>query len=189
MSTKDLPVKTTAKKLASRFVGPFVIQRVLSPTAVSLRLPASMRVHPVFHVSRVKPVSHSPLMPPAPAPPPPELVDGHPQWKVHKLVDVRCRGRGFQYLVDWEGYGPEERSWISRKLIVDPSLLSDFYRAHPGKPGRSPGGSRRGGGTVTIAPAQPSGSAESSARAAREERASRRERARRVAGHTCAASG
>uniref|UniRef100_A0A8C2WB23 Gypsy retrotransposon integrase-like protein 1 n=1 Tax=Cyclopterus lumpus TaxID=8103 RepID=A0A8C2WB23_CYCLU len=94
LSSKDLPLQSTAKKLDPRFVGPFEITRVLSPAAVRLRLPTSMRIHPVFHVSRIKPVSHSPLMPPAPVPPPPKIVDGHPQWKVRRLMDVRRRGRG-----------------------------------------------------------------------------------------------
>ena len=148
LSTKDLPLQSSAKKLNPRFVGPFEIRDVPGPAVVRLVLPASMKIHPVFHVSRVKPVSESSLMPPAPAPPPPEIVDGHPQWKVRRLMDVRRRGRGFQYLVDWEGYGVEERSWVSRQLIMDPGLLTEFYRRHPEKPGRSPGGSRRGGGTV-----------------------------------------
>ncbi|XP_057711356.1 uncharacterized protein LOC130928649 [Corythoichthys intestinalis] len=76
LSSADLPLQVSSKKLAPRYVGPFPIDSVLSPTAVRLKLPAAMKqVHPVFHVSKIKPVSSSPLMPSAPAPPPPQLVD------------------------------------------------------------------------------------------------------------------
>ncbi|XP_034146547.1 chromo domain-containing protein cec-1-like [Esox lucius] len=100
-------------------------------------LPRSMRVHPTFHVSKVKPVKESVLVPASPPPPPPRLVDGGPVYTVRRLLAVRKRGRGRQFLVDWEGYGPEERSWVSASSILDPSLIQDFYRLHPGVPGPS----------------------------------------------------
>ena len=137
LSAKNLNLKVPSKKLAPRFVGPFPISQIISPAAVRLRLPRSLRVHPTFHVSQVKPVKDSPLVPAVKPPPPPEMVEGGPVYKVKQLLAVRSRGRGKQFLVDWEGYGPEERQWVPSRHIVDQTLIEDFYRDHPEQPGPS----------------------------------------------------
>uniref|UniRef100_A0A3B5LFY1 Chromo domain-containing protein n=1 Tax=Xiphophorus couchianus TaxID=32473 RepID=A0A3B5LFY1_9TELE len=75
------------------------------------------------------PVHSSPLCPPPDPPLPSRLVDGHPAFSVRRILAVHPRGRGRQYLVDWEGYGPEHRSWIPRSFILDPDLISSFERS------------------------------------------------------------
>lgn len=61
LAAKDIPLLATTAKLAPRFIGPFRVERVLSLTALRLSLSPTLRIHPVFHVSQVKPVSSSPL--------------------------------------------------------------------------------------------------------------------------------
>ncbi|KAK3518399.1 hypothetical protein QTP86_004988, partial [Hemibagrus guttatus] len=67
-------------------------------------------------------------------PPPPEIDTDDAIYQVQEVVNSRRRGSHLQYLVDWEGYGPEERSWVDRDDILDPSLLVEFHQCHPGRP-------------------------------------------------------
>uniref|UniRef100_A0A3Q2ZUK7 Integrase catalytic domain-containing protein n=1 Tax=Kryptolebias marmoratus TaxID=37003 RepID=A0A3Q2ZUK7_KRYMA len=128
LSTKNVHLKSMSKKLSPRFIGPFEVESIISPSAVRLRLrlPATLRIHSTFHVSQIKPVQTSTLCPSSEPPPPAMDVGGHPAYSVRRLVDARQRGRGWQYLVDWEGYGPEDRLWVPGSFILDPTLISDY---------------------------------------------------------------
>ena len=54
LSTKDLVFKERpTKKLTERYVGPYVIEEVVSMNVVKLRLLSSMRIHPVVNVSQI----------------------------------------------------------------------------------------------------------------------------------------
>ncbi|KAK3510624.1 hypothetical protein QTP70_011878 [Hemibagrus guttatus] len=108
------------RKLSPRFIGPFEIIRQVNPVAYQLRLPATYRICPTFHMSLLKPAHPSTERAPAGGEPPPPLdVEGSP---------------AYRYLVDWEGYGAEERSWVDALDILDPSLTEDFHHDHPNKP-------------------------------------------------------
>ncbi len=138
LSSKNIPLHSVCNKLAPKFIGPFTVTKILSPVAVRLKLPpAYRRIHSVFQVSKLKPVFHSHINPP-------RLVDGEPTYSVNRILDSRRRGRGFQYLVDWEGYGPEERSWVPARDILDHSLIDDYNQwvSLPGSARRQTGRAR-----------------------------------------------
>ena len=54
LSAKDLVFKERlARKLVDQFVGPYTIEEVVSTNMVKLRLPTSMRIHPVLNISQI----------------------------------------------------------------------------------------------------------------------------------------
>ncbi|KAK3515307.1 hypothetical protein QTP70_013471 [Hemibagrus guttatus] len=164
LSTRDIKLRLPCRKLSPRFIGPFTIVRKINPVTYRLQLPPEYRIHPVFHVSLLKPhhPSVSPSTGPGTAEEPllPLLIDDGPAYLVKEVLDSRRRGGRLEYLVDWEGCGPEEWSWIPRDDILDPGLLEDFHASHPDRPAprgrgqgpRSSGADRGGGGNVTDTP-------------------------------------
>jgi len=56
ISTKDFSMelrKRATKKLMEKFIGPYVVKRIVSENAVELELLASLRIHPVVNVRRI----------------------------------------------------------------------------------------------------------------------------------------
>ncbi|KAK3556326.1 hypothetical protein QTP70_007112 [Hemibagrus guttatus] len=125
--------------LGRRFIGPFTILRQINPATYKLQLPPEYRIHPTFHVSLLKP--HHPSVFPSSEPgsdvaepPLPLLLDDGAAYEVKEILDSRRRGSQLEYLVDWEGYGPVERSWIPRDDILDPNLLETFHSTYTHRP-------------------------------------------------------
>ncbi|KAB5524798.1 hypothetical protein DKX38_022547 [Salix brachista] len=95
-------------KLAPRFYGPFTILAKIGSVAYKLQLPSTSRLHPIFHVSCLKPfhgnsVNIEPTLP--------TLTQGeiHPLPKA--ILDSRVMHNKQQVLVHWEGLSPADSSW------------------------------------------------------------------------------
>ncbi|KAI2660042.1 Transposon Tf2-8 polyprotein [Labeo rohita] len=168
LSTRDLRLRLPCRKLSPRYIGPFRILRQINDVTYQLQLPPRYRIHPTFHVSLLKPFSPSATDTPGAEaePPPPEVLEQPSVFTVREILDSRRRGGRLEYLIDWEGYGPEERSWVNRDDVLDPLLLLEFHRSHPNRPAprgcgrprrrvRASGAAPGGGGNVRHSPRPP----------------------------------
>jgi hypothetical protein len=113
LSTRHARLSTVgSKKLLPRWIGPFPIVKRIGTVAYKLELPPSLKWHPVFHVSLLRPYEDNGRSVP---PPVPEVIQGELEYSVESILGHRDVGAGKrakrQYLVKWEGYGPEHNSW------------------------------------------------------------------------------
>lgn len=60
--------------------------------------------------------------------PPPIVTDpGFDQYKVERILSRRRKGRGFQYLIKWDGYPEHEASW-EPACNISPDLIEELMR-------------------------------------------------------------
>ena len=117
-------------KLKPRWIGPFQIVEKKSSLVYRLRLPDNMGIHPVFHVSLLKPYKQpSTLQRPAPRHPPPTIRDGEEEYEVERILGDRVRRRRQEYLVRWKGYGPEHDSWEPSDNLGHAQEILTAYQA------------------------------------------------------------
>ncbi|TPX38739.1 hypothetical protein SeLEV6574_g07661, partial [Synchytrium endobioticum] len=66
--------------------------------------------------------------------PPPLKLNYEEGFMIEEILDVRRRGRGFEYLIAWEGFGPEDRTLEPRTSLNDDAMLRRWHQSHPEKP-------------------------------------------------------
>ncbi|KAJ9518377.1 hypothetical protein QJQ45_010295 [Haematococcus lacustris] len=145
LSTKNMRLKPGKARKLPRFVGPFKVLGLVGQVVVNLQLPASMsRLHPVFHVSLIKPYTGTDV---GFMPPPVEWLDEEPVYYVERLLDHRHvhAGKAKEYLVQWEGYDAEHNTWEPRSNLVGcDKILAEYNAAHNLKQCESRGFTRGG---------------------------------------------
>ena len=96
---------TGNRKLSPKCYGPFTVSQMISPVAVCLDLPKSMKIHNIFHTDLLLPYKETEHYG-TPFTCPPPIIDSEEEYKIENILDARCHGRGckLQYLVYWKGY-------------------------------------------------------------------------------------
>ena len=82
LDARNIKTRRPSVKLDHRRLGPYEVIESVGTSAVRLRLPNTVLIHPVFHVSLLEHAANDPF-PGLIAPPPPAvIVDGEEEWEV-----------------------------------------------------------------------------------------------------------
>ena len=115
LSTKDLVFKKRlARKLVDRYIGPYVIKKMISTNAVKLQLLTSMRIHPVVNVSQIVRYKEQVEGQKKEEEKPIEVKEVKEQ-KVEKILNKRKIRGVDKYLVQQKGFTVEHNTWKRRE--------------------------------------------------------------------------
>lgn len=134
LDTKNLKLKQPSKKLSAKRVGPYEVVERIGDLDYRLKLPKSLRVHPVFHVSLLTKYIVSDIPGRKHPEPAPVEVEGEEEYEVESILDSRFYRRQLQYLVKWKGYDASHTSWEPQRNLHADHLIAIFHRNHPSAP-------------------------------------------------------
>jgi hypothetical protein len=106
------------------------------PDTYKLELLENLKVHPIFHVSLLKPITRDASRPNREhnSRPPLDLVHNEPEFEVEAMLKSRqLRGREREYLVKWKGYHPIEASWVNESDMEHAQEAIKEFHNRPAK--------------------------------------------------------
>ena len=131
-------IKTTRpnESLDYKRLGPFTILEKIGEVNYRLQLPKSMqKMYDVFHVSLLEKYHPNQIDQRQLLEPPPIIIDNEEEYEVEKILDSRVKRNQIEYLIDWKGYGIDERCWVNSKEINAKELIEEFHRENPNAKG------------------------------------------------------
>jgi hypothetical protein len=136
LDTTNLTIRNQlTTKFKQRFIGPYPITKVISPTSYELQLPGTMNIHPIFHISKLK-LSNNPTAPMDIVPTMNEITE---EYQVQKVLDFKVdvcpskykRGPCLLFLVRWSPpYTSHDDSWEPHILLKNVDALHEFVRTN-----------------------------------------------------------
>lgn len=126
-------------KLSFKYFGPYTICEKIGPAAYKLQLPTGTSIHPVFHVSLLKPASSNVAQV---SPHLPDVTDAFqvPERFLQRRLHPRGAGSVAQVLVKWSGLPDDLATW------EDTDHLKQLF---PFAPAWGHVGSQGGGSVIT----------------------------------------
>jgi hypothetical protein len=142
--SKNIATKRPSKKLDCKYYGPFCIVERIGTHAFRLKLPASLKIHDVFHIEVLEPAPPQSGIKNRRAEPPGPVKSAEGAYEVEKVLDSEYRGkmrkdgtRKVWYCVKWLGYDGEvdETTWEPEESLMAVRVrVAEFHRRYPTKP-------------------------------------------------------
>ena len=137
--TKNTQSTRPSKKLDYKHLGPFEGMedpKLKTPYSYRLKFSPDIKVHPIRHISELKPAADDPYPGQVIERPPPVEIDGEEEWEVEEVLDSKIRYRKLQYLLKWIRYDIPE--WRDATEINQLQAVDACHRRYPPKPGPLP---------------------------------------------------
>jgi len=110
ISTKDFLMKLmkrATKKLTEKYIGPYVVKKIVSENIVELELLASLRIHPVVNMRRIVKYKEQ-VERQKKILPPPVKIAGKKEYEVEEILNRQEKRGKMKYLVKWKEYTVEK---------------------------------------------------------------------------------
>ena len=87
-------------------------------------------MHPVFHISLLRRHQESPaeFETRTPAPPPPDIIDDHPEYEVEAIKAHRRKHRKLEFLVKWKDWPDWDSTWEKLHNLTHCADILKAYR-------------------------------------------------------------
>ena len=103
--------------------------------ACQLRFPSSIKLDPVINVGHLKPYIKREDDDPIQIVKEPKILDWSKEFKVRRILNHHRKGKGFQFLVEWEGWNEEDATWEACGSLRNASqVVMEYLQSHPELP-------------------------------------------------------
>jgi transposase InsO family protein len=138
VSTKNWKTQRPSRKLDHQMAGPYDITRTRGHS-YEVKLPASMKIHPVFPPDRLRKAANDPLPGQQNEPQSPIHVTDDEEWEVEEIIAVHKDRNTLYYRANWVGHDEDPEWYPAADFKYSPHKLRDFhleYKDLPGPPAR-----------------------------------------------------
>ena len=102
--------------------------------AYRIKLPDSIKVHPIFSPEKLRKASANPLPSQKNDPPLPIQVNGQDEWEVEEILASKLVRKTLKYRVHWKGYDLDPEWYPAWNFTGSPHKLAEFHDRHLDQP-------------------------------------------------------